>query len=1049
MITDINSIPLTVRTFDIVSIDDGSSIFATHTCRPDCTMATAVTMSGGLEISALDERRYACITLDNGLQVLLVSDPKTEKASAAMDVHVGHQSDPEELPGLAHFLEHMLFLGTTKYPDENSYKQFLSAHSGRSNASTSQMHTNFYFDVLSDHFHLALDRFAQFFIAPLFTASATDREMNAVNSENSKNLQNDHRRLYQLQKSLANPAHPFHKFGTGNIDTLGHGPRDKGIDVRAALLDFHATYYSASIMKLVLYGKEDVGTLEQWARELFSPIRNTGRDFPTFGNVVPYDDTRLQRLVQVAPVKNLRLIDVSWPLPSLYLASRTKPSKILSHLIGHEGPGSLLSYLKAQKWANGLSAGLSRDNEDWSLFSVKVDATEAGITQMDAVVGAIYQYVHMLQREAPFEPWIFEETKDLAAVEFRFKAKETPISYTSYLATVMHKYPTSLIVSGGYLLYEYDADAVQGILNALVPQRMRLTVVSKQFEGKTQAVERWYGTPYTESPVDAALLDKWTKQEPNSALHLPHRNEFICSDFAVVTPPATTVPEADRAPHLLRDDEQCRLWFQPDSQFRKPKHTLSFLLYSPSVSPTPYHAVLTGLFVRYLKDELTECAYDAELAGMEYEISFSSRAVEFFVEGYSQKLPILLAKVLHQLVDMTKPGHEFAPAVFERIKDRTKRMYENFFLEEPYQHCVYAGSVLLEASKWSVDDKLRAIEQLTLGDLAAHAQGLFQQLFIESFFYGNLDAAESNAIMADVLRAFAFGEPGGSFPLLSSQRSRPRIVQLADNVEYKLERRAWNLDNCNSAVCVLFQLEDESMALRARLELFAHVFKEPCFNQLRTQEQLGYLVFSGIMRTEGVEYFRVLLQSDVAAPPLLGARIEAFLLRFRRQLVDMAPDVWAKHVHAVVKALREKPKQEQEECMRAWREIANEAYCFDRRHRVAAIVATLHKRDLLAFFDEFIAAGGVRRSKLSIGLYGDAHPLAALAIDDRETTGTNDASVGLAAAAALEEQLTADETPTKAEVVEIRDMDAFKHQMRLFPERARCDGLAVSGGSKL
>ena len=113
----------------------------------------SVVLCNGIEISAQDDRQYKCVELANQLQVLLISDPTTEKASAAMDVHVGHQSDPEELPGLAHFLEHMLFLGTEKYPDENSYKQYLSAHSGRSNASTSQMHTNYYFDVLADHFH--------------------------------------------------------------------------------------------------------------------------------------------------------------------------------------------------------------------------------------------------------------------------------------------------------------------------------------------------------------------------------------------------------------------------------------------------------------------------------------------------------------------------------------------------------------------------------------------------------------------------------------------------------------------------------------------------------------------------------------------------------------------------------------------------------------------------------------------------------------------------------------------------------------------------------
>ena len=84
--------------------------------------------------SAADEREYRHITLPNKLQVLLSSDDKTEKSSAALDVNVGHFSDPEEAPGLAHFCEHMLFLGTEKYPDEAEYNAYLNQNGGMSNA---------------------------------------------------------------------------------------------------------------------------------------------------------------------------------------------------------------------------------------------------------------------------------------------------------------------------------------------------------------------------------------------------------------------------------------------------------------------------------------------------------------------------------------------------------------------------------------------------------------------------------------------------------------------------------------------------------------------------------------------------------------------------------------------------------------------------------------------------------------------------------------------------------------------------------------------------
>ena len=116
----------------------------------------------------MDRRTYRALELKNGLQVLLVHDPQAKKSAAAMDVRVGSLADPSEHQGLAHFLEHMLFLGTKKYPQVGEYDKYLSEFQGYNNAFTAREHTNYHFEVNHDGFRGALDRFAQFFIAPLF-----------------------------------------------------------------------------------------------------------------------------------------------------------------------------------------------------------------------------------------------------------------------------------------------------------------------------------------------------------------------------------------------------------------------------------------------------------------------------------------------------------------------------------------------------------------------------------------------------------------------------------------------------------------------------------------------------------------------------------------------------------------------------------------------------------------------------------------------------------------------------------------------------------------
>ena len=85
------------------------------------------------------------------------------KAACALCVGVGSLCDPPGLDGLAHFVEHMAFMGTKRYPDENGWSSHLAAHGGEDNGETAAEHTVCYFDVNPAHLRESLDRFVDFF----------------------------------------------------------------------------------------------------------------------------------------------------------------------------------------------------------------------------------------------------------------------------------------------------------------------------------------------------------------------------------------------------------------------------------------------------------------------------------------------------------------------------------------------------------------------------------------------------------------------------------------------------------------------------------------------------------------------------------------------------------------------------------------------------------------------------------------------------------------------------------------------------------------------
>ena len=232
---------------------------------------------GELDVPANDKRHYRLVELANGLTAMLISDEtiggekleddgapprgggcwpsfcgrsqqdeaeeNSKTAACALAVGVGYLNDPSGVGGLAHFLEHMLFMGTAKYPKENGWNAFLSKHGGSDNGETEAETTVFYFDVKHDFLRPALERFGTFFTCPLLKWEGSAREVQAIESEFVLAQQNDACRQDQLIAHLSDDDHVYRRFGWGNAKSLVEVPKAAGTDVRAHLAAFHKRWY--------------------------------------------------------------------------------------------------------------------------------------------------------------------------------------------------------------------------------------------------------------------------------------------------------------------------------------------------------------------------------------------------------------------------------------------------------------------------------------------------------------------------------------------------------------------------------------------------------------------------------------------------------------------------------------------------------------------------------------------------------------------------------------------------------------------------------------
>ncbi|XP_071947721.1 insulin-degrading enzyme-like [Antedon mediterranea] len=844
----------------------------------------------------------------------------------------------------------MLFLGTEKYPSENAYMQYLSEHGGSSNAFTSGQHTNYYFDVGCEHFAGALDRFAQFFLCPLLNEEVSEREVNAVDQENTRNVKQDNWRLFQLEKSTSKKNHVYTKFNAGNKNTLQTIPLQEGVNVREELLNFHSKYYSSNIMALAILGKDSLDTMESMIVDLFGSVENKSVEIPEWLEH-PYGEEQVQVEYNVVPVKDLRQLNISFAIPDMSEHYKSKPSHYLGHLVGHEGIGSLLSELKSQGWVNMLYGGEKAGAKGFSFFTVTVDLSEEGLNHVEDIITHIFQYLNMLRKECPQE-WIHKECQDLDNMRFQFKDKERPSSYVMMTVSNLHEYSFTEVLSADYTMSEYRPDLITMILGLLTPDKARISVVSKSFEGKTENVEKWYGTEYNVKKVPADVIQKWQNAGFNPKFSLPARNDFIPTDFSIVP----NEEGSPAFPTLIKDTPMSKVWHKQDDTFLLPKACYFIDITSPLSYLDPLHTNLTRLFTVLVKDALNEYAYSAEIAGIGYSLDSTFYGLYLNISGYNDKQDILLKKVLEKLTNLQIDVNRF-----EVLKEMYSRMLKNFSAEQPHQHAVYYTTVLMSELAWTKDELSNSMEEVTVERLKAFIPQLLSRLHVEALFYGNLSKQRALEVVDMIENELK--NTCSTKPLLASQLVKHREIQLPDGCYFQYHK--CNDVHDSSGIEMYYQVGLQETEKNMLLELLCQIISEPCFDTLRTQEQLGYIVFSGVRRSNGVQGFRVIIQSN-KPPSYLDCRVEAFLAQMKELIINMKAEEFERQVSALVVKLSVKPKKLITQCRKYWSEIISGQYHFDRDSVEIACLKTITKDNLIDFFNKYIDANASQRHKISV-----------------------------------------------------------------------------------
>ena len=803
---------------------------------------------------------------------------------------------------------------------------------------------------------------------PLFLENTLDRELQAVDSENKKNLQSDPWRLSQLSKTLSNPRHPYHHFSTGNLQTLRDIPEKKGVKIREEFIKFYQKHYSANRMKLVVLGRESLDQLETWVGELFANVENKDLPENRWDQEQPLTKEELETQIFAKPVMEARNLEIVFPFLDEETLFETQPSRFISHLIGHEGPGSVLAYLKEQGLVNSLSAGAQNVCPGSAFFNIEISLTPEGLKRYEDVVKTIFQYIGMIKENPPLE-WMHEEIKNMSEVDFRFQQKSPASRFTSRVSSVMQKpLPREWLLSGLQKVRKFDPKAIVEAMQYLREDNFRLMIVSQDYPGSWGQKEPWYGTDYKVEKISTDVQSEIRKalsggpEHRPASLNLPHRNEFIPTKLDVEKKEVKT---PTKAPKLIRNDERMRLWWKKDDTFWVPKATVRIIIKHPLIDATPANFVKASLFCHLIKDSLSDYSYDAEISGLGYNVSAHTKGICVDVYGYNDKMAVLLEKVLTQIKQL-----EIKADRFEIEKERQSRSYKNWDFQAPYHQIDGFTRWLLSDSGFVVPQYTAELPYVKLADTQAFGHELLAQAHIEMLAHGNIYKDEAKKL-ADLVETTLAPRvlPKDQWPI-----KRNVIMPPGSDFVYKHELK--DPANVNNAIEYYLQLGSvQDFHNRALLQTVAQITDEPAFNELRTKEQLGYVVWSGARWSATTAGFRVLIQSE-RDPDYLETRIDAFLRKAKAFIDKLTEEDVEANKRSVINKRLEKMKNLEQEGGRLWSYISSEYYSFYQIDRDVEAIRALKLDDIKAFYAKYIDPDSKERSKLSVHMVakGKAEP---------------------------------------------------------------------------
>ncbi|MEP0355271.1 insulinase family protein [Paraglaciecola sp.] len=895
-----------------------------------------LTMSTGIAAdlinkSPADSRTYDTFTLKNGIEVITVSDPSLTTSAATISVGVGQYQDPESHQGLAHFLEHMIFMGSEKHPKPNEYLEFIKNNGGNANAFTAPQQTTYLLSINAEQYAPALDRLSSAIASPLFDKTMIEKEINAVNSEWLLHYQADQFIWQRVAAHTGNTAHPRFKLGVGNNKTLNK----KGSDLVAALKNFHYQHYSANIMKLTLVGKQSSEQLKKLAKEYFSSIENKEINRPVT-SVNAYNAENLGQHIYIKSKVKLPILTIEFPVANNLSDWKNKPNEYITHLLNSEEEGSLLFTLREQGYIQtGRSIFAPNIWGHTGSAFLEYVLTEKGQNNQDDILRNTFQYIELIKQSGIKQAY-FDELSAIKSMQFEdYRALPAP-NLAMTLSQRVFDFPVKNIIDADYLVDRFEEEKINKVLSQLTVDSARIYHISpnEKAEKKLEYADGEYRT----KPISVKEKDSWLSTEV--ALNLP-TPQVLGQEKEVIV----KLDGDFSTPQVVYSEPGVRA-FMSESLHHKGKDGVLNLSLVSDVPAENADNLINAYILNtiYLKknQRLFQRAQQRDGVMISTMLNGAGNAT-FRLFGRSRKQISLTNKLIDGFVNIEINEKNFLNAV-KLYKDSLESIGDQKLLDQLNYYAMNATH--RPPYLFEKDVILEALSKTTLESVKKMHATILKENYIDIYSHGNFSPEEIVEFSKSVREKLGTSQTkpwhlGSNFKMHKGRALFKNVVSNKDGV----------------GLVDTYIYPEKSEQVLSQLHVINRLMTTPLFNDLRTNKQLGYIVKSAEENIHGFPSLSILVVSDNTELQKLKEYIIDFQYRFYLTLKNINEDTVETLAKALADELQKKPVNILTEVVPFLQDWEQNKLDFASQNRLINFVKSTTKQDLVSLYEKMFIEG--------------------------------------------------------------------------------------------